>query len=700
VVASRKQFLIQILTFVGLYSFSVSHPILELVSGDLSFFLYHRADGRLILLYWLIVALVSPLLFFASLQLLRLVGAGIYRFGYSVCCTILAILFICVSLNSTFRELNLALFVSVALIFTILFIGLFRTQAGAKILAALSCIALVSAWQFFISSDVSQMYETQSFDNGDGTAYRKLEISKETLVFVLVFDELATVSLLDDLYAIDSRRFPNFSKLAAHSHWYRNASTVSVATAEAIPSIVTGVYPLSDEPPTSHSYPNNIISLFSKIVDSQVFEPVTKFEQNRKTGEYDTLVWVLLDSAVVYLHLTLPTKWRSQLPSIEQKNGDFLDSSIRIQQMLSRVPRWEENQGETRVEEFRRFIGNIKKRERIQFYYAHILFPHVPWNTTSSFKMYAPDQLFGHNMDTEYWLENEHYVLQNYQRYLLQVSATDRLLGEFLDRLKDENIYDTALIIVTADHGVSFHPLQHRRSAELVANPAEIINVPLFVKLPGQRDAAVSDENVESIDIAPTLAEVLGFELPWVTDGSSVFDERASSRPRKRVLSYDWSPREDSTHRSKNAWLEYAGDQIGNIKKSVDYKFAHLVPNSSFFQFDTSWSINARHTATKLIESGNAISEGEIFLTSGSLTAARESPENFAISRIVGEVVGVSPNSIVVMKLDGNDRLEVAPVIHGEFSLFIPETTYDKFVSGFEIYIMEDIRLLKPQVSW
>jgi hypothetical protein len=291
-------------------------------------------------------------------------------------------------------------------------------------------------------------------------------------------------------------------------------------------------------------------------------------------------------------------------------------------------------------------------------------------------------------------------VLQNYQRYLLQVSATDRLLGEFLDRLKDENIYDTALIIVTADHGVSFHPLQHRRSAELVANPAEIINVPLFVKLPGQRDAAVSDENVESIDIAPTLAEVLGFELPWVTDGSSVFDERASSRPRKRVLSYDWSPREDSTHRSKNAWLEYAGDQIGNIKKSVDYKFAHLVPNSSFFQFDTSWSINARHTATKLIESGNAISEGEIFLTSGSLTAARESPENFAISRIVGEVVGVSPNSIVVMKLDGNDRLEVAPVIHGEFSLFIPETTYDKFVSGFEIYIMEDIRLLKPQVSW
>jgi hypothetical protein len=234
----------------------------------------------------------------------------------------------------------------------------------------------------------------------------------------------------------------------------------------------------------------------------------------------------------------------------------------------------------------------------------------------------------------------------------------------------------------------------------LVANPAEIINVPLFVKLPGQRDAVVSDKNVELIDIAPTLAEILGFELPWVTDGSSVFDKKTSSRPRKRVLSYDWSPREDSNHRSKNTWLEFAGDQIENVKKAVDYKFAHLLPNSSFFQFDTSWSINARHTATKLIESGNAISNGEILLDSRSLTAARESPENFAISRIAGEVVGVSPNSIVVMKLDDNDRLEVAPVVHGEFSLFIPETTYDKFVSDLEIYIMEDIRLLKPQVSW
>ena len=52
------------------------------------------------------------------------------------------------------------------------------------------------------------------------------------------------------------------------------------------------------------------------------------------------------------------------------------------------------------------------------------------------------------------------------------------------------------------------------------------------------------------------------------------------------------------------------------------------------------------------------------------------------------------------MKLNDDDRLELAPVIQDKFSLFIPETTYDKFVSDLDIFIMEDVRFLKPQISW
>ena len=90
-------------------------------------------------------------------------------------------------------------------------------------------------------------------------------------------------------------------------------------------------------------------------------------------------------------------------------------------------------------------------------------------------------------------------------------------------------------MIVTADHGVSFQPGKPRRRAG-GDNFADILSVPLFVKLPGQREGVISDRNVELIDVLPTIAEVLEIELPWPVDGISVFDTDAPERPEKRIF--------------------------------------------------------------------------------------------------------------------------------------------------------------------
>ena len=47
-------------------------------------------------------------------------------------------------------------------------------------------------------------------------------------------------------------------------------------------------------------------------------------------------------------------------------------------------------------------------------------------------------------------------IQQKYQRHLLQVEFTDRLLGRALDELHATGLYDRSLIVVTADHGESF----------------------------------------------------------------------------------------------------------------------------------------------------------------------------------------------------------------------------------------------------
>ncbi len=54
--------------------------------------------------------------------------------------------------------------------------------------------------------------------------------------------------------------------------------------------------------------------------------------------------------------------------------------------------------------------------------------------------------------------------------------------------------------------------------------------------MPDQTSGLISDDNVESVDILPTIADVLGIELSHPVDGTSI--SQATRRPRK-TLYYD-----------------------------------------------------------------------------------------------------------------------------------------------------------------
>jgi hypothetical protein len=87
-------------------------------------------------------------------------------------------------------------------------------------------------------------------------------------------------------------------------------------------------------------------------------------------------------------------------------------------------------------------------------------------------------------------------------------------------RLRETDLYDKSLIVVVADHGMDFRAGTTRRRVDRT-NARNMLSVPVFIKAPGQRDGAVDDRVFETIDILPTIAEVLGIELPWAMDGLS-----------------------------------------------------------------------------------------------------------------------------------------------------------------------------------
>ena len=145
-------------------------------------------------------------------------------------------------------------------------------------------------------------------------------------------------------------------------------------------------------------------------------------------------------------------------------------------------------------------------------------------------------RLPGWSLSDNLWNTDPALVAEGYQRALLQTRMVDGLVGRFLDRLEALGLFDDALIVVTADHGVNFVPGVARRGFNDQTLGTGLM-VPLFVKRPGRERGELSDRNVEAIDIVPTILGVLGSVPEGLLDGASAFGP-GEARARKGPLPY------------------------------------------------------------------------------------------------------------------------------------------------------------------
>jgi hypothetical protein len=170
-------------------------------------------------------------------------------------------------------------------------------------------------------------------------------------------------------------------------------------------------------------------------------------------------------------------------------------------------------------------------------YFLHVLQPHAPWALLPSGRHYNDASVLSGITDgwqlgeDELWRNNQLLVEQGLQRHVLQVGLVDRLVGQLLDQLKRTGLYDRSLVIVTADHGVSFRPGGWRRLTTM-SNIADIAPVPLFVKYPHQERGREDHRAAETIDILPTIADVVGVDLPWHVDGRSLLSPHVARKVR------------------------------------------------------------------------------------------------------------------------------------------------------------------------
>jgi choline-sulfatase len=97
--------------------------------------------------------------------------------------------------------------------------------------------------------------------------------------------------------------------------------------------------------------------------------------------------------------------------------------------------------------------------------------------------------------------------------------STDRV-GELLTKLKQWDLYDDSMIIVTADHGEEL--FDHGGFSHGYSLYEEVVHVPLLIKMPFQKRSQTINDPVTLMDIYPTVLEALDIDLDHFVDGQSV----------------------------------------------------------------------------------------------------------------------------------------------------------------------------------
>ena len=532
------------LHLTALTAFALAQPLFDVLQQEPEFFAARGSRSVDIIVFALLVTFGPPVGLVAVEAVVGLASRTVARALHLVFVAGLAAVVAMQALKDA-GSLSTEVILVLAALIGALAAALYARAGGVRSFATvLSAAAVFFLVNFLFISPVSKLtFASEAKSHVGG-------VKGDAPVVVLGFDEFPMTSLLDERGRIDSERFPNFARFARDSTWFPNATGVHDRTTKAYPAILDGKMPTKRSLPIASDHPDNLFSLFANSgYRLNVAEQATRLcsedfckrvgrEQNFK----GRMVSLADDLSIVYGHLALPDGLARRLPSVSQTLGDFRGegtvaggatgptnpaSSENLRKFDQSIVQAVRSSG--RPAQFQGWLQGITAGERPSLNFAHVFFPHVPWQYLPSGRRYmrGPDEPLPGL--AERTLHDDFVVEQAYQRHLLQLEFTDRLLGDLMRRLREQGIYDKALIVLLADHGAAFRKDQDRRVVT-EKNVEDLASIPLFFKAPGQRKGRVNDAWVRTIDIMPTIADLLDSRLPWKADGRSAFSRAVQRR--------------------------------------------------------------------------------------------------------------------------------------------------------------------------
>ncbi len=272
-------------------------------------------------------------------------------------------------------------------------------------------------------------------------------------------------------YGYDRAETPNMDRLAETGILFKNATCQVPLTLPSHSSMFTGTYPFY------HGVRDN--GAFYLEPERTTLAEVLKVHGMATSAFVGAFVvdsrWGL-DQGIDYYYdnFDFAKYKRISLDSVQREGGEVIEAF------------------------FEWFEENHQKKF---FSWIHFYDPHTPYDPPEPYKT--------------------RFSKWNWGLYDGEIAYVDELIGKVLDKLIEKDVLKKTLIVIVGDHGESLG--QHKENAHGFFIYDAAISVPLIIHFPSRNlKAKKVNARVETIDIMPTLLQILGLPLPSEVQGKSL----------------------------------------------------------------------------------------------------------------------------------------------------------------------------------
>lgn len=301
---------------------------------------------------------------------------------------------------------------------------------------------------------------------------------------------------------------PNLDRLAAASVSFTNAVSVCPVCTPYRAALMTGRFPTS-----TGMFLNDIYLPAEELCMAEIF----------KAAGYQT-------AYIGKWHLDGHGRLNNVAP--ERRQGFDYWKALECSHDYNRMPYYEQDDPEMKYWEgyspfalagdAGQYLANRAENDRPFLLFLSIATPHFPHHSAPEeyMDMYPPSRV---RLNPNVPEELHEKVYPEIQGYYAHCTATDRAIGELVERMEELGLSENTILVFTSDHGEMMGAHGRLPFRKQLAWD-ESLHVPFLIRYPGiaNRSGAQVHAPLTTPDILPSLLALCGIRIPGSIEGEDL----------------------------------------------------------------------------------------------------------------------------------------------------------------------------------